>query len=84
MAKPEPDDGPVEVRNEVSASSAGTVVQAGAVHGGVHIYPAFEPVVPRQLPAAPSLFAGRIDELADLDRVLPFHPPSPRRAAARC
>jgi hypothetical protein len=59
------------VRNEVSASSVGAVVQAGVVHGGLHIHPTPEPVVPRQLPAAPGLFAGRVDELADLDRVLP-------------
>jgi len=32
--------------------------------------------VPRQLPAAPGLFAGRVDELTDLDRMLAILPTS--------
>ncbi|MEU4770017.1 tetratricopeptide repeat protein [Actinosynnema sp. NPDC023794] len=51
----------------------GGVVQAGVVHGDVHLHPAPvspAPVIPRQLPAAPGLFAGRAAELARLDRVL--------------
>ncbi|MBM7774809.1 tetratricopeptide (TPR) repeat protein [Actinokineospora baliensis] len=55
------------VRNEVIAGAVGPVVQAGVVHGGVHLH---EPVavVPRQLPAASGMFAGRVGELAELDR----------------
>jgi len=59
------------VRNVVRGTS-GTVVQAGAIHGGVHFHrhPAGGGpiVVPRQLPAAPAIFAGRDDEMASLDR----------------
>ena len=67
------------VANVVSGSP-GTVVQAGVVHGGVHVSvpPRVEPVVPRQLPAAPEPFVGRDRELAELDRALTAaadHPP---------
>ncbi|KOX33975.1 hypothetical protein ADK67_04820, partial [Saccharothrix sp. NRRL B-16348] len=65
-------DGPAQVRNTVSGT-VGVVVQAGAVHGDVSLHAAPlppAPVVPRQLPAAPALFAGRSAELARLDRVL--------------
>ncbi|TQM85226.1 tetratricopeptide (TPR) repeat protein [Saccharothrix saharensis] len=59
-------------RNTASGVVGG-VVQAGAVHGDVHLHavpPPPMPVVPRQLPAAPGLFAGRAAELVGLDRVL--------------
>ncbi|MFT7840396.1 tetratricopeptide repeat protein [Saccharothrix sp. BKS2] len=58
-------------RNVVSGD-AGVVVQAGVVHGGVHLAARARPapVVPRQLPAAPGAFAGRVGELAALDRAL--------------
>ncbi len=57
------------VRNTVS--TADVVAQAGVVHGGLHVHsPASDPVVPRQLPAAPPGFAGRVLELAWLDAVL--------------
>ncbi|WP_461118549.1 ATP-binding protein [Saccharothrix stipae] len=49
------------------------MVQAGVVHGGVHLHAAPlppTPVVPRQLPAAPRLVAGRVAELAGLDLAL--------------
>ncbi|MFH8410109.1 ATP-binding protein [Streptomyces sp. NPDC018019] len=59
------------VRNEVSAPVEGTVVQAGVVHGGVHLHTARErTVVPQQLPAAPSRFTGRAGELAALTAAL--------------
>ncbi len=46
----------------------GSLVQTGAIHGGLHLY-SMPPstVVPHQLPAAPQLFVGRADELAALD-----------------
>jgi tetratricopeptide (TPR) repeat protein len=61
------------VRNELSGSVMGPVVQAGTI-GHLVLYPqplAAEVPVPRQLPAAVSDFDGRAEELADLDRLLP-------------
>lgn len=52
----------------MSGTTHGPVVQAGRIDE-VHVHhhePA--PVIPRQLPPAPRLFAGRRRELADLDR----------------
>lgn len=59
------------MRNTVSGTTGG-VIQAGVVHGDVHLHvlPAPTPVVPRQLPPAPRMFAGRVAELAALDRAL--------------
>ena len=58
------------VRNEFSGT-AGTVVQAHTIYGGVHIHtPAPAPVTPRQLPSAPRWFTGRDDELAALTAAL--------------
>ncbi|MFD7660275.1 ATP-binding protein [Actinosynnema sp. NPDC059797] len=69
------DGGGPEVRNAVSGSGGG-VVQAGVVHGDVHLHapPSTRVVVPRQLPAAPEAFAGRAAELAALDRALAVDP----------
>ncbi|NGY65081.1 tetratricopeptide repeat protein [Lentzea sp. NEAU-D13] len=67
----------------------GAVVQAGVVHGDVHLHspppppPPPAPVVPRQLPAAPALFAGRVAELAGLDRTLTATAPDGRDPTAR-
>ncbi|GAA1285163.1 hypothetical protein GCM10009634_33030 [Saccharothrix xinjiangensis] len=66
------DNGPADVRNTMSGI-ASVALQTGAVHGGVHLHtarPSPAPVVPRQLPAAPGLLAGRAGELARLDRAL--------------
>lgn len=67
------------VVNEVSGATQGAVVQAGVVHGGVHIRAdtaaisgpvAPKSVIPRQVPAAPGPFVGRAAESAALDRAL--------------
>ncbi|WNV86690.1 tetratricopeptide repeat protein [Umezawaea sp. Da 62-37] len=75
--------GEPEVRNTVSGA-AGAVVQAGVMHGDVHLHaaPPPAPVVPRQLPAAPVVFAGRVAESAELDRVLTAVPGSRDAIAA--
>ena len=76
-ADPAPASGPgPDVVNTVSGS-AGAVVQAKILHGDVHLHPAPlapAPVVPRQLPAAPGLFAGRAVELDRLSRALTAAP----------
>jgi tetratricopeptide (TPR) repeat protein len=77
-------DGP-GVRNTASGVVGG-VVQAGVVHGGVHLHaapPPAAPVMPRQLPAAPGLFAGRAAELAGLDRALTAAAPERRDTVVR-
>ncbi|NUT91602.1 MAG: nb-arc domain-containing protein, partial [Saccharothrix sp.] len=54
--------------NELSGRVEGAAVQAGTVHGGVHLHAAV-PVrpVPRQLPADVAGFTGREEQLAWLD-----------------
>jgi tetratricopeptide (TPR) repeat protein len=63
---------PGGVRNVVRGGVTGAVVQAGAVHGGVHVH---QPAragnqlgVPRQVPVPPAQFVGRAVELTTLDR----------------
>lgn len=61
------------VSNALSGSVAGPSVQAGAIHGGVHIHQPLQhraPVVQRQLVAAPARFTNRRAEVAALDAVL--------------
>ncbi len=57
--------------NEVSGTVGGSVVQAGVVHGGIHIqHTQRTPVslpTPRQLPGAPPFLVGRERELEHLD-----------------
>lgn len=62
---------PGEIRNVVHGDVPGAVVQAGIVHGGVHVHPpAGSPGgVPRQQPPPPARFVGREAELAVLGRV---------------
>lgn len=65
---------------------AGAVLQAGVVRGGVHLHatpPQLVPVVPRQLPAVPGLFAGRVDELDQLDRALTAAAPNRQDTATQ-
>jgi hypothetical protein len=64
------DDRKAASRNELSGSVVGGVVQAGAVHGGVHFHgnPLPRPV-PRQLLGAPAHFTDRAEELAELDSI---------------
>ncbi|WP_329792737.1 tetratricopeptide repeat protein [Lentzea sp. DG1S-22] len=78
----EPDASHARHRPEVyntTSGHAGGVVQAGAIHGDVHLHAAPSPlaqVVPRQLPAAPGLFAGREADLIELDHALITAAPS--------
>ncbi|MBB5959788.1 tetratricopeptide (TPR) repeat protein [Saccharothrix tamanrassetensis] len=59
-----------EVRNELTATVGGDVLQAGVVHGGVHFHQRSEVTPPRQLPAMPALFTGRARALVALDDTL--------------
>jgi tetratricopeptide (TPR) repeat protein len=73
MADQGPQHARQDVVNEINASVAGAVVQAGTVSGGVHVHEScrgFTSVVPRQLPAPPALFTGRDADLARLTRAL--------------
>jgi tetratricopeptide (TPR) repeat protein len=67
------DTEPSGVRNVVQGGVPGALVQAGTVHGGVHVHqpaPASNPIgVPRQGPVPPARFVGRDKELATLDRI---------------
>src|SRR5689334_14967025 len=61
------------VHNEMSGSVQGGMVQAGAVHGDIHLHNVHsEPAapVPRQLLPAPAHFTDRASDLTELDRML--------------
>lgn len=70
-------DEPSGVRNVMQGGTPGAVVQAGTVHGGVHVHQAAPAGslggVPRQEPAPPAQFVGRDAELAVLDQVQAGH-----------
>jgi tetratricopeptide (TPR) repeat protein len=60
------------VSNAVAGGVTGASVQAGAIHGGVHVHhgvPPAAPAIPRQLRPAPPYFTDRRTELAELDRI---------------
>ncbi|MFG1640080.1 tetratricopeptide repeat protein [Amycolatopsis sp. NPDC049252] len=61
----------VPVHNSVPGS-AGNVVQAGSIEGGVHLHTTSRPELPtpRQLPVLTDGFAGRSAQLGELDRLL--------------
>jgi tetratricopeptide (TPR) repeat protein len=69
--------------NNVTGVVAGTVVQAGAIHGGVHVHPAaaVEIPVPRQLLPAPQWLADRSREFSELNRLVEH---ADRRVAVLC
>jgi tetratricopeptide (TPR) repeat protein len=52
--------------NNLPGTVTGQVVQAGSVRD-IHLHPRWEPVVPAQLPSAPSVLPCRDRELAQLD-----------------
>ncbi|SER74836.1 NB-ARC domain-containing protein [Lentzea flaviverrucosa] len=58
------------VHNEMSGSFRGGVVQAGAVHGDIHLHADSAPPIPRQLLPAPAHFTDRASDLAELDAML--------------
>ena len=64
------------MRNELTAAVGGAVVQAGVVHGGVHLHGRTEADPPRQLPAMPAAFVGRERALAVLDATSADHGPT--------
>ncbi len=66
-------------RNVVAGDVPGQLVQAGVIHGDVHLHRP-PPVTPRQLPPSPAHFTNRWREQAELDRIAAGGP-SPGQAA---
>ncbi|MEW2610124.1 tetratricopeptide repeat protein [Streptomyces sp. NPDC047880] len=65
-------DDPTSVSNEFSGGDSDVVVQAGTVHGGLHLHgPARTFPPPRQLPYGVPGFVNRAHELAMLDALHP-------------
>lgn len=62
----------VATGNVMGGFVGGHAVQAGVIHGGVHVHeaPAGPVPVPQQLPPAPAHFVGRERELAVIDQVV--------------
>lgn len=70
MSTSEAAGNPGRTVNEVSGTVHGPSVQAGTIHGGIHIHRSGDPpVLPRQLIATSHIFTGRGDELAELDEL---------------
>ncbi|WP_433269366.1 ATP-binding protein [Actinosynnema sp. CS-041913] len=62
--------GGTERHNVLCGSVVGGAVQAGEVHGDIHFHHTVpQTPAPRQLPAAPAHFTGRVDELSELDGI---------------
>ncbi len=86
-----PAEGPSTVplrssRNELSGVVHGPAVQAGAIHGGLHVN-VTQPVadrlpIPAQLLPPPANFTGRAEEMAALDRIESQNAPARRLAIA--
>ncbi|MGW4210441.1 ATP-binding protein [Lentzea sp. NPDC004789] len=60
--------GDPEVCNTTAGVVNGPVVQAGSIHGDVHLHAPWSVITPRQLPAAVNHFVGRTAQLAALSR----------------
>ncbi|PPK63767.1 tetratricopeptide repeat protein [Actinokineospora auranticolor] len=59
------------VVNQVTATTIGSLVQAGVITtGDVHLHLSAPTPLPRQLPSNPRQFTGRADELAQLDAAM--------------
>ncbi|MFJ9553286.1 tetratricopeptide repeat protein [Nocardiopsis sp. NPDC101807] len=52
--------------NRVQGHVSGTSVQAGTVHGGIHVFAPPPRAVPRQLPAPPAVYVDRAAESAQI------------------
>ncbi|MEU6263933.1 ATP-binding protein [Saccharopolyspora shandongensis] len=60
--------------NEMTALVGGHVIQAGTISGGINLGGSDRlAALPRQLPAAPRLFTGRVRELVQLTDILRAH-----------
>lgn len=57
-----------EVCNTTAGVVNGPVVQAGSIHGDVHVHAPWSVITPRQLPAAVNHFVGRTAQLTALSR----------------
>lgn len=59
---------PSDTPHTLNTHDVGTVLQAGAVHGGIHLYAKVDdrPIIPQQLPTSPRWFVARQRELERL------------------
>ncbi|GAB3472971.1 tetratricopeptide repeat protein [Nocardiopsis coralliicola] len=57
-----------EAQSTIGGDVSGFAVQAGTVHGGVHVHVAPDREPPRQLPLPVPAFTGRASELGDFER----------------